>query len=108
MPQETTLKTSVAHATVKPNQTSQINHMKTSITKLDEQCHDCWRRDKQRAKDIDDDVAFSSTRRGKEGQCPDPSRILRERSVNEFTLPLPPPDEDDASLAEEGMTEERD
>jgi len=81
--------------------------MKTSITKLDEQCHDCWHRDMHRAKGIDDDVTFPSTTRGKEGQRPDPSRILRERSVNEFTVPLLPLDEDETSSTEEGTPEER-
>ncbi|KAI3337384.1 hypothetical protein HD806DRAFT_37557 [Xylariaceae sp. AK1471] len=64
----------------------------TTTTELDEECHDCWKRNRIRnlklAKKTDDDTASSVTMRDEEEDVMD-SRILRERSVNEVILPPP-------------------
>ncbi|KAI0455546.1 hypothetical protein F5B21DRAFT_193216 [Xylaria acuta] len=66
----------------------------TTITELDEICHDCWQSDVRLAKQKDDsDTASSTPTRACEREVEDPAntRILRERSVNELILLPPPP-----------------
>jgi hypothetical protein len=79
----------------KPEKTSEQKISETKTSELDDICHDCWQRSLRLAKQEDDDgVASSATMTDDKEEVEHiaNSRILRERSVNEFILPQPTTD----------------
>ncbi|KAI1754337.1 hypothetical protein F4782DRAFT_51726 [Xylaria castorea] len=66
----------------------------TTITELDESCHDCWQsyvRLVKQKHDSDTASQNSTGNREKEVEHIANTRVLRERAVNELILPPPPP-----------------
>ncbi|KAI0440182.1 hypothetical protein F4803DRAFT_553326 [Xylaria telfairii] len=66
----------------------------TTVTELDESCHDCWQSDLQLAKQRDDDDTSSLTSMKddeKDVRNLANTRILREKPLNELILPPPSP-----------------